>query len=330
MTEVNLSGGHASVLKTDDCDVSRVVVRGAAHNNPLIRAKAERSKAVVPNRSARSPWVSSARFGWAHGQRWYETGEDAHGGYKKLIEVALPLEAINRESAREKSIRHGHPSTLHLWWARRPLGGLSSDPIRFSTSTIPLLIPTNSRPRKRSRLSGSGCSRSSRTLSSGTTPPTRRSWKPHAARSCARAVTIRRRSTTRSAVEGRSRSKRSGLACQRTRSDLNPVAVLITKALIEIPPKFAGRPPVHPGDGRLNGTATWQGAQGLAEDVRYYGKWMRDEAERRIGHLYPRVRLPERRPRGDRDRLDMGSDSQVAQPRMGWADAAGSLVRPLD
>ena len=40
---------------------------------------------------------------------------------KKLIEVALPLEAINAHSAREKSIRHGHPSTLHLWWARRPL-----------------------------------------------------------------------------------------------------------------------------------------------------------------------------------------------------------------
>ena len=40
---------------------------------------------------------------------------------KKLIEVALPLEAINVASAREKSIRHGHPSTLHLWWARRPL-----------------------------------------------------------------------------------------------------------------------------------------------------------------------------------------------------------------
>jgi putative DNA methylase len=76
-------------------------------------------------------------------------------------------------------------------------------------------------------------------------------------------------------------------------SDLNPVAVLITKALIEIPAKFADRPPVNPESRRkmvLSGT--WTGAQGLAEDIRYYGKWMRDQAERRIGHLYPKVRLP--------------------------------------
>ncbi len=76
-------------------------------------------------------------------------------------------------------------------------------------------------------------------------------------------------------------------------SDLNPVAVLITKALIEIPPKFAGRPPVNRearADARGNGG--WTGAAGLAADVRYYGRWMRDEAQRRIGHLYPKVQLP--------------------------------------
>src|SRR5690606_9136029 len=73
-------------------------------------------------------------------------------------------------------------------------------------------------------------------------------------------------------------------------SDLNPVAVLINKALIEIPPKFAGRPPVFPGAaGEQN---SWPRATGLAEDVRRYGQWMRDEAERRIGHLYPKVKLP--------------------------------------
>ena len=76
-------------------------------------------------------------------------------------------------------------------------------------------------------------------------------------------------------------------------SDLNPVAVLINKAMIEIPPKFAGRPPVNP-EARKDKTLiakTWHGAQGLAEDVRYYGQWMRDEAEKRIGHLYPKVEV---------------------------------------
>ena len=76
-------------------------------------------------------------------------------------------------------------------------------------------------------------------------------------------------------------------------SDLNPVAVLINKAMIEIPPKFAGRPPVNP-DACRNPQllkSEWRGAKGLAEDVRYYGKWMRDEAEKRIGHLYPKVEV---------------------------------------
>ncbi len=76
-------------------------------------------------------------------------------------------------------------------------------------------------------------------------------------------------------------------------SDLNPVAVLITKALIEIPPRFADQPPVHPDARRgVGDTGAWKGSAGLAEDVRRYGAWMRDEAERRSGHLYPKVRLP--------------------------------------
>ncbi len=75
-------------------------------------------------------------------------------------------------------------------------------------------------------------------------------------------------------------------------SDLNPVAVLITKALIEIPPKFAGCSPVNPEAQRSLMGSDWQGARGLANDIRYYGKWMRDEAKKRIGHLYPKVTLP--------------------------------------
>ena len=78
-------------------------------------------------------------------------------------------------------------------------------------------------------------------------------------------------------------------------SDLNPVAVLINKAMIEIPPKFAGQSPVNPASSEERSLIEreWKGAQGLAEDVRYYGQWMRDEAERRIGHLYPQVEITE-------------------------------------
>src|SRR5690606_21837545 len=76
-------------------------------------------------------------------------------------------------------------------------------------------------------------------------------------------------------------------------SDLNPVAVLINKAMIEIPPKFAGMPPVNPEarNDRSVFKQEWKGAQGLAGDVRYYGKWMRDEAEKRIGRRYPKVKI---------------------------------------
>ena len=76
-------------------------------------------------------------------------------------------------------------------------------------------------------------------------------------------------------------------------SDLNPVAVLINKAMIEIPPKFSGKPPVNPEARKGKGStdAVWKGAAGMAEDIRYYGKWMRDEAEKRIGHLYPKIEV---------------------------------------
>jgi len=75
-------------------------------------------------------------------------------------------------------------------------------------------------------------------------------------------------------------------------SDLNPVAVLINKALIEIPPKFAGHSPINPDAKQSLIGRDWLGSQGLADDIRYYGKWMRDEAEMRIGNLYPKEKLP--------------------------------------
>jgi putative DNA methylase len=109
-------------------------------------------------------------------------------------------------------------------------------------------------------------------------------------------------------------------------SDLNPVAVLITKALIEIPPKFAGRPPVHPDDGSSKELGSWEGARGLAEDVRYYGRWMREEAERRIGHLYPKVKLPPEHGGGEATVIAWIWARTVKSPNPAW-DGPMPLVR---
>ena len=206
----------------------------------------------------------------------------------KLIEVALPLEDINRESAREKSIRHGHPSTLHLWWARRPLAAcravlfaqLVDDP-----SAHPDKFPTEEDQaveRKRlhdiiSRLVVWENIHDEQLLheaheeilkSTGGNPPP--ILDPFAG-------------------GGSIPLEAQRLGLEAHASDLNPVAVLINKALIEILPKWAGHKPVFPGaaEERLS----WPGTTGLAEDVHRYGKWMRDEAEKRIGHLYPKVNV---------------------------------------
>ncbi len=214
---------------------------------------------------------------------------------RKLIEVALPLDAINREAAREKSIRHGHPSTLHLWWARRPLAAcravlfaqLVDDP-----SAHPDRFPTEEdqeRERQRlfaliERLVPWEATQDEAVLEEA---------REEIRRSCGDALP----EVLDPFCGGGSiplEAQRLGLVAHGT--DLNPVAVLITKALIELPARFANQPPVHPrdGDGRL-AVETWRGAQGLAEDVRYYGAWMREEAERRIGHLYPKAILPDGR-----------------------------------
>jgi putative DNA methylase len=211
---------------------------------------------------------------------------------KKLIEVALPLEAINRESAREKSIRHGHPSTLHLWWARRPLAACRA--VLFSSivddpSSRPEEFPTEEDQEvERQRLF--------RIIEELV------KWE----NTNNETVLDAARAEIMKATDGKPppvldpfcgggsiplEAQRLGLEAHA--SDLNPVAVLITKALIEIPPKFAGEPPVNPeAQEKLAHGATWAGAQGLAEDVRYYGKWMRDRAFERIGHLYPKAKLP--------------------------------------
>ena len=188
-------------------------------------------------------------------------------------------------------MRYGHPSTLHLWWARRPLAAAravlfaqlvddpSSHPERFPTEEAQraererlhgiierLVVWENIRDEKllaeaRAEIMAS-CD--------GNPPPI---LDPFAG-------------------GGTIPLEAQRLGLEAHASDLNPVAVLINKALIEIPPKFRDRPPVFPGlaDSEIR---TWKGAEGLAADVRAYGQWMRDEAEKRIGHLYPKATLPD-------------------------------------
>lgn len=211
---------------------------------------------------------------------------------RKLIEVSLPLEEINRESAREKSIRHGHPSTLHLWWARRPLAAaravlfaqLVDDP-----SAHPDRFPTEEAQRaERERLHDI----IRRLVVWENTNDERLLSEAHAEIVASAPEGVPPPILDPFAGGGTIPLEAQRLGLEAHASDLNPVAVLINKALIEIPPKFAGRPPVFPGaaEGRLG---DWPRATGLAEDVRRYGAWMRAEAEKRIGHLYPKATLPD-------------------------------------
>ena len=265
---------------------------------------------------------------------------------KKLIEVALPLDAINKASAREKSIRHGHPSTLHLWWARRPLAAaravifaqMVDDPsgyvdvllsdtkkrkaaerelkkrlaaIRSAThedaaiEREPMLEEVIA-DQERDRLFGiiEELVLWENTTNEEVLDRARaeiwQSWRRACAENPAhpRAKEIFDRYKLPAfhdpfAGGGALPLEAQRLGLEAHASDLNPVAVLITKAMIEIPPKFAGRAPMNPASRQDKSLIErdWTGSQGLAEDVRYYGQWMRDEAEKRIGHLYPKVEI---------------------------------------
>jgi putative DNA methylase len=210
---------------------------------------------------------------------------------RKLIEVALPLDAINRESAREKSIRHGHPSTLHLWWARRPLAAcravlfaqLVDDP-----SAHPERFPTvEEQDAERKRLFEL-IERLVVWENAGNAQLLREAYDEIAKCFDGKPPAI----LDPFAGGGSIPLEAQRLGLEAHASDLNPVAVLINKALVEIPPRWAGQAPVFPGaaEARLG---EWPRATGLAEDVRRYGQWMRDEAEQRIGHLYPKAKLPD-------------------------------------
>lgn len=250
---------------------------------------------------------------------------------KKLIEVALPLEVINKESAREKSIRHGHPSTLHLWWARRPLAACrailfaslvddpSSHPDRFPTEEaqnaerqrlFDLLgrIVTLEKKKKSEQVVRGLVSWDdikdpavveAAQLEIARSLAWNRGEEPPTDAASVQEYIVKHSPIVYDPFAGGGsipiEAQRLGLkACA---SDLNPVAVLITKAMIEIPPRFAGQPPMNPEYRDRHNVikelekGTWKGAKGLAEDIRYYGQWMREQAEQQIGQLYPKAKL---------------------------------------
>ena len=230
----------------------------------------------------------------------------------KLIEVAMPLEGINKESRREKSIRHGHPSTLHLWWARRPLAACravlfaqlvddpSAWPDRFPTveaqeaerkrlfSIIELLVPWEHT--KDEKIMHTARQESARSIA----------WRrgdevPQSPEQVNRYLRQHGPHVRDPFCGGGSiplEAQRLGLLA--TGSDLNPVAVLISKSTCEIPARFNGLPPVstrHTSEFPLD--RSWPRATGLAADIEYYAKRMREEAWQRIGHLYPKIRVTE-------------------------------------
>jgi putative DNA methylase len=229
---------------------------------------------------------------------------------KKLIEVSIPLEAINKASAREKSIRHGHPSTLHLWWARRPLAACravifaqlvddpSSWPERFLTEDdqkrerdrlhkiIETMVPWEASTNEHILNNAGWEIARSVAWGLGEEPPAKSDPQAILAYLQEKAPPVYDPFCGGGSIP--LEAQRLGLRAYG--SDLNPVPVLISKGLVEIPPKFADWPPLNP---ERDLHRSWKGAGGLAEDVRYYGQWMRDEAVKRVGYLYPKATLPD-------------------------------------
>ena len=234
---------------------------------------------------------------------------------KKLIEVALPLDAINAASAREKSIRHGHPSTLHLWWARRPLAAaravifaqMVNDPGYQQGGGFKYGVNKEKAAIERERLFKIiedlviWENSNNEDVLGRARAEILRSWRETCELNKAHPQAAELFNPDKLpgfhdpfAGGGALPLEAQRLGLESYASDLNPVAVTINKAMIEIPPKFAGRAPVGPklaGDKQGKLTEDWSGARGLAEDVRRYGAWMREQAQQRIGHLYPQIEV---------------------------------------
>lgn len=292
---------------------------------------------------------------------------------KKLIEVALPLEAINKEAAREKSIRHGHPSTLHLWWARRPLAAcravlfasLVDDPSEYVAELLKDSAKQKAAEKElkaRKKLWDEMSAVLEKAKAGGISAPAP-GPEPKLEEIIAEIERERLFEIIRQLVKWENSNNERVLNAARAEimrscngkpppvydpfcgggsipleaqrlgleahaSDLNPVPVLINKALIEIPPKFAGKPPVNPeAKKKLGASGSWKGAAGLAEDIRYYGQWMRDEAEKRIGHLYPKVKLPKEHGGGEATVIAWLWARTVASPNPAAKGAHVPLVR---
>jgi putative DNA methylase len=237
---------------------------------------------------------------------------------KKLIEVALPLDAINEAAAREKTIRHGHPSNLHRWWARRPFvsaravifAQMVNDPSWKWELENPGQLPPNnikaSWAASRSRLFSiikelvKWENTSDQVVIEKARAEIKKSWRETCAINSGhpRAAELFDPEKVPAfhdpfAGGGALPLEAQRLGLESYASDLNPVAVLINKAMIEIPPKFSGSSPVNPeAHARKDSwTRQWAGAQGLAEDVRYYGEWMREEAAKRLDNLYRPIKI---------------------------------------
>ncbi len=234
---------------------------------------------------------------------------------KKLIEVALPLDAINVAAAREKSIRHGHPSTLHLWWARRPLAAaravifaqMVNDPGYQQGGGFRYGVNKEKAEIERERLFKIiedlvlWENTNNEEVLARARAEIVRSWRETGELYKAHPLAAELFNPVKVpgfhdhfAGGGALPLEAQRLGLESYASDLNPVAVTINKAMIEVPPKFAGRAPVGPklaGDKQGKLSEDWSGARGLAEDVRRYGAWMREQAQQRIGHLYPQIEV---------------------------------------